>query len=94
MLFYDQLSQRYRVQCLTAMIWYEVDIIAISILRSTMTLITEYDPNMRSPQNRVNPLIPVNSKAFNSTSPKLAQNNDCDVSNKLKTIHFILKDIS
>lgn len=34
-------------------------------------------------------LIPVKSNAVRSTNPKLAQNNDCDVSNKLRTMkHF------
>lgn len=47
-------------------------------------LITEYEPNMRRAQNRVKLLIPVRSNDMRSTIPKLAQNNDCDVSNKLK----------
>jgi hypothetical protein len=47
---------------------------AMSILSSTMMLITEYEPNIRSAQNRVNDLIPVKSKDTKSTRPKLAQN--------------------
>lgn len=47
-------------------------------------LITEYEPNMRSAQNLVKLLIPVRSKDMRSTIPKLAQNNDCDVSNRLR----------
>lgn len=57
----------------------------MSIFRRTITLITEYDPNINKAQNRVKLFIPVNSKVIKSTKPKLAQNNDCDVSNKLKT---------
>jgi hypothetical protein len=57
---------------------------AMSMLRRTMMLMREYEPNMRRAQNRVKPLIPVNSKASNSTNPKLAHHKDCDVSNKLK----------
>jgi hypothetical protein len=68
----------------TEIIWYEFDIIAISILRSTITFITEYEPNISSAQKRVKLLTPVNSKAIKSTMPKLAQNKDWDVSNKLK----------
>lgn len=48
-----------------------------------MTFITEYEPNNKSAQKRVNALIPVKSNDTKSTIPKLAQNNDCDVSNKL-----------
>lgn len=59
---------------------------AISILSKTMTFITEYEPNMSSAQNLVNPLIPDSSKVIISTRPKLAQKSDCEVSNKLKKI--------
>ena len=44
---------------------------------------TENDPNMSRPKNRVNSLIPVNSKLSKSTSPNMAQNNVCDVSHRL-----------
>lgn len=47
-------------------------------------LITLYDPNINKAQNRVKLLIPCNSNAIKSTKPNDAQNNDCDVSNKLK----------
>jgi hypothetical protein len=57
---------------------------AMSMLRRTMTLMRQYEPNIRRAQNRVKPLIPVNSKTSNSTNPKLAQKSDCDVSNKLE----------
>lgn len=69
------------------MIWYELDIMAMSMLRSTMTLMTLYEPNMSRAQKRVNPLMPVRSKVMRSIKPKLAQNSDCDVSNKLQRIH-------
>lgn len=45
---------------------------------------TEYEPNINKAQNLVNSLVPVNSKETKSIKPKLAQNNDCEVSNKLK----------
>lgn len=57
---------------------------AMSMLSSTIMLMTEYEPNMSSAQKRVKPLIPVRSKVIKSTNPKLAQNRDCDVSNRLK----------
>ena len=50
---------------------------------NTIILMTEKDPNMRRPKNRVNSFIPVNSKLSKSTSPKIAQNNVCEVSHKL-----------
>lgn len=46
-------------------------------------LIIEYEPNMSKPQKRVKPLMPCSSNDCKSTRPKLAQNRDCDVSNKL-----------
>lgn len=49
-----------------------------------MMLITEYDPNINNAQKRVKLFIPVRSNAVKSTSPKLAQKSDCEVSNKLK----------
>lgn len=76
---------RLRFFILTEIIWYEFDIMAISMLSSTMMLITEYDPNMRRAQKRVKLLIPCSSNAMRSTRPKPAQNRDCDVSNRLKT---------
>ena len=77
---------------LTEMIWYELDIMAISMLSSTMMLMTEYEPNMSRAQNRVKLLIPVRSKDIRSTMPKLAQNNDCDVSKRLKAeINSVVK---
>ena len=63
--------------------WYEFDIIAMSMLSSTIRLQTEYDPNISKAQKRVNSLIPVSSKSVNDTKPKDAQNRDWDVSNKL-----------
>ena len=57
---------------------------AMSMLRSTMILITEYEPNMSKAQNRVKLLIPVKSNAMRSTRPNDAQKRDCEVSNKLK----------
>lgn len=59
---------------------------AISRLRSTMTLITEYEPNMSMAQNRVKEPRPTSSKASNSTSPNEAQNRDCEVSNRLQGV--------
>lgn len=56
---------------------------AINMLSSTITLITEYEPNISSAQNLVKLLIPVNSNDIRSIKPKLAQKRDCDVSNKL-----------
>ena len=69
---------------LTEIIWYEFDIMAISMLRSTIMLITEYEPNMSSAQNRVNDLMPASSNETKSTRPKLAQKSDCEVSNMLQ----------
>lgn len=56
---------------------------AINMLSKTITFITEYEPNINSAQNLVKLLIPVSSKVIKSTSPKLAQNSDWEVSNKL-----------
>lgn len=56
---------------------------AIRRLRSTITLITEYEPNINIAQNLVKPPSPASSKASNSTSPNEAQNKDWEVSNKL-----------
>lgn len=71
-------------QTLTEIIWYELDIIAISMFSKTIMLITEYDPNNSRPQNRVKLLIPVRSNAVKSTRPKPAQKSDWDVSNILR----------
>lgn len=68
----------------TSIMAYELDIIAINRLRRTITLITLYEPNISSPQNRVYDLMPSSSKFSNPTIPKLAQNNDCDDSNRLE----------
>lgn len=57
---------------------------AIRRFNNTITLITEYEPNIKSPQNLVYVLIPVNSKLDKSTKPKLAQNKDCDDSKTLR----------
>lgn len=57
---------------------------AISMFNNTIILMTEYEPNINRAQKRVKLLMPVKSNAVKSTSPKLAQNNDCEVSNKLK----------
>lgn len=64
---------------------------AISRLSSTITLITQYDPNIRRPQKRVYDLIPSSSKFSMPTMPKLAQNSDCDDSNRLKFQNGSLK---
>lgn len=61
---------------------------AISMFNNTIMLITLYDPNINKAQNRVKLLIPCNSNAIKSTKPNDAQNNDCDVSNKLKIYNF------
>lgn len=71
------------------MIWYELDIMAISMFSSTIMLMTEYEPNMSRAQKRVKLLIPVRSNDMRSTIPKLAQNNDCEVSNRLGKIFFV-----
>lgn len=68
---------------LTEIIWYELDIMAMSMFSKTIMLITEYDPNSKRPQNLVKLLIPVRSNAIKSTRPKPAQKSDCDVSNML-----------
>ena len=68
---------------LTEMSWYEWFIMAMRRLSNTIILMTENDPNMSRPKNRVNSLIPVNSKLSKSTSPKMAQNNVCEVSHRL-----------
>lgn len=69
----------------TVIIAYELDIMAIRRFNKTITLITLYEPNMRRPQKRVYDLIPSNSKFSKPTIPKLAQNRDCDDSNRLQT---------
>ena len=56
---------------------------AMRRLSRTMMLITEKLPNMISPQNLVNSLIPFNSKLSKSISPNEAQNSVCVVSHKL-----------
>lgn len=61
---------------------------AISRFNKTITLITQYDPNISKPQKRVYDLMPANSKFSNPTIPKLAQNSDCDDSNKLETKNY------
>lgn len=66
---------------------------AISMFSNTMMLITEYDPNVSKAQNLVKLFIPVSSNVVKSTSPKDAQNNDCEVSNKLKQEEFKVDDI-
>jgi hypothetical protein len=63
---------------------------AISILSSTMMLITEYEPNMSSAQNRVNDFMPASSNETKSTRPKLAQKRDCEVSNMLQKYIFLI----
>lgn len=50
---------------------------------------TEYEPNISSPQNLVYVLMPVSSKLPRSTIPKLAQNSDCEDSNTLKKRDFL-----
>ena len=54
-------------------------------------LMSEKLPNMISPQNLVNSLIPVNSKLSRSMRPKAAQNKVCDVSHKLKLQVMMVK---
>ena len=56
---------------------------AINKLRRTMILIKEKLPNMMSPQNLVNSLIPVSSKLSRSIRPNAAQNRVCVVSQRL-----------
>ena len=68
---------------------------AMSKLSKTMILITENEPNIKSPENRVNSLIPVNSKLSKSTKPKMAQNKVWTVSQRLwggKKYHHWLKN--
>ena len=55
-----------------------------------MMLITEKDPNIKSPEKRVNSFIPVNSKLSKSIKPKMAQNNVWEVSQRLK-VKIIIK---
>lgn len=57
---------------------------AINMFKSTIILITLYDPNINIAQKRVKLLMPCNSNAIKSTRPNDAQNRDCDVSNKLQ----------
>ena len=57
---------------------------AMSKLSSTMMLMTEKEPNMSKPQNRVNSLMPLNSKLSRSIRPKMAQKSVCEVSHKLQ----------
>lgn len=68
---------------LTEIIWYELDIIAISMFSKTIMFITEYDPKTNKPQNLVNPLMPASSKLTKSTRPNPAQNRVWDVSKRL-----------
>lgn len=56
---------------------------AISIFSNTITLITEYEPNISKAQKRVKLLIPAKSNETKSTKPKEAQNRDCEVSKRL-----------
>lgn len=58
---------------------------AISRFSRTITLITQYEPNIKRPQKRVYVLMPSSSKFSNPTMPNDAQKSDCDDSNKLKT---------
>lgn len=62
---------------------YELDIMAMRRLSSTITLITEYDPYINMAQKRVKLPTPVSSKASSSTSPNEAQKSDCEVSKRL-----------
>jgi len=59
---------------------------AMSMFSKTIMLHTEYEPNMSKAQNRVNSLIPVNSKSDKDTRPKEAQNKDWEVSNRLANL--------
>lgn len=68
----------------TDIIWYELLIMAINIFKSTIILMTEYEPNISIAQKRVKLLMPCNSNAIKSTRPNDAQNKDWDVSNKLQ----------
>ena len=69
---------------LTEISWYEWFIIAIRRLRSTIILMIEKLPNITNPQNRVNSLMPANSKLSRSIKPNEAQNKVWVVSHKLK----------
>ena len=69
---------------LTLTFWYEWFIIAMSKLSKTIILITENEPNIKSPENRVNSLMPVNSKLSRSTRPNMAQNKVWTVSQRLQ----------
>jgi hypothetical protein len=55
---------------------YEFDIMAMRRFSKTITLMTEYEPNMRRPQNRVYDLMPMSSKSSNPTIPNEAQKRD------------------
>lgn len=57
---------------------------AIRRLSRTITLITEYDPNINIAQNLVKLPRPASSKTSNSTRPKEAQNRDWEVSKRLR----------
>lgn len=70
----------------TTMKEYELDIIAMSRLRRTIMLITEYVPNISIDQNLVYSRMPVSSKSDSPTIPKPAQNRDWEASNTLKQI--------
>ena len=59
---------------------------AISRLSKTMMLMTENEPNISRPENRVNSLMPVSSKLSKSIRPKIAQKRVWDVSHKLKNV--------
>lgn len=48
----------------------------MSMFRSTIILITEYDPKVNKAQNLVKLLIPVSSKVVRSTRPNDAQKSD------------------
>lgn len=71
-----------------------MDIMAINMLRRTIMLIMEYEPNISKPQNLVKLLIPVSSKDCRSTRPKLAQKRDCEVSNKLRENVAIISSLT
>lgn len=58
----------------------------MSMFNSTIILMTLYEPNINIAQNRVKLLIPCSSNAIKSTKPNDAQNNDCDVSNRLNIV--------
>ena len=56
-----------------------------------MILIIENVPNIMSPQNLVNSLIPESSKLSRSIRPNAAQNKVCVVSHKLKKMKIFCK---